>query len=207
MAIFDYFKGAALAKVGGDLSNEYREICDEVIKKFIMALELIIQTKHIPLRTVEILSLNGMFVAKTSKKYYFVMYNNKTSNQDHIQYCDLLKFGEVPLNEIILTVQQNLGDVHWHMHAIIEKPDLITVENLVPLAQEYFSKVEKSKKQNKEIGAKLLYPADIRDKVVDFKNWHKEKKTAFIIMPFDNDNAHTEIVKVIKETLQKYDIV
>jgi hypothetical protein len=206
MSAIEFIMSGGMASTGGDLPDAEQKSCNEFIKKFGNSVSKIARSFQIPASQISIFKMNFLFVGKDTTNFHFLFVDKAGGNQ--INYKDLSNYGKLSSQELIHQIRIEVGEVHWSFNVPIPTISKITEEKVKELASQYINAILESMKQKTEkISDDAIAIPEIAKEIESFNADYKGKKTAFIIMQFSKTKAHDKIVKTIKETLKKHNII
>jgi hypothetical protein len=206
MSAIEFLMKGGMASTGGDIPKNEQKECNDFLKKYGNQLSKLGRTFQIPASRLSIFKMNFLFVGKDISNYHFVFVDKAGGNQ--INYKNLTEFGNVSTQQLIHQTRIEVGEVHWAFSIPITTISNISDEKIEDLANQYVKAILEAMKQKAEkISDDAITIPEIAKEIEAFKADHKGKKTAFIIMQFSRTKAHDNIVKTIKETLAKHNIV
>jgi hypothetical protein len=206
MSAIEFIMKGGMASTGGDLSANDKKEANDFLKKYGNQVAKVGRQFQIPASQFAIFKMNFLFVGKDSADYHFVFVDKAGANQ--INYKNLAGFGKVSIDQLLHQIRIEVGEVHWAFSIPITIVSNISDEKIDELANQYVKAIlEAMKQKNEKISDDAITIPEIAKEIEAFNADYKGKATAFIIMQFSRTKAHDKIVKTIKETLAKHNIV
>ena len=206
MSAIEFIMNGGMASTSGDLANEEQDSCDKFIKKYGKSITKLGRYFQIPASKLSIFKMSYLFIGKDNFSYHFVFVDKPGGNE--ITYRNLTKFGEISTEKLINQIRIEIGEVHWAFTIPITNILNIPDEEIEELSKQYLQAILETMKQNTDkISDSAIAIPEIAKEIDSFKAEYKGEKTAFIIMQFSKTKAHDKIVKTIKDSIKKHNII
>lgn len=208
MSAIEVLMGRGMATMGGDFSQDERNVCNEFIKKFGNKVQELGKTNLIPASQITLLRMSHLLIVKDIVSYHIAFVDKPGNNL--ITYRDLSKMGFISVQILIQQVKLEIGEVHWVLSIPTTLIETISEEKIKEFATLYIEAILQAvkKQADNKISDEAISIPELSKYIEAFTNdYPKAQKTAFIIMQFSKTKAHEEIVQTIKSTLKKHNII
>lgn len=207
MSAIQFLIGGGMASIGGDLLEIEREGVNNVIKDFGGKVRKYALTLQIPASLLSVQQSNFLFIAKDVLNYHVIFAS--TPGVTTINYRDFTSHGRVDLQSIVRQVMIEVGEVLWSFSYPINTPSAELENHIQKNVEQYVNTVLLvQRKSEKTVSEEAVSTPEIASGIEKFRrDYPLNKKTAFIMMPFNSTRLHDEILTCIKETLELHGIV
>jgi hypothetical protein len=189
------------------MNETEKQLVNSYLKQFYSKLTSIGRALQVSASLLKIRQSSFLFVGKDLQSFHIIF--SESPGENKLNYRDLTSQGRLELSSIVHQVRIEVGDVIW----AFSLPINILAETLEKYIEEiviqYVNTVlESQKKPTKKISEEAISNPEIASGVEKFnKDYPDRPKIAFIIMQFGSTPAHNTMVQIIKDTLNKFNIV
>lgn len=207
MSAIQFLISGGMANLGGDLPQEQREKANKIIKDFALNVKKSGLAYQIPAVFLNVQQCGFLLVGKDTENFHFVF---AMESGTQILYRDFSNEGRLELRSLVHGVRLQIGEPIWAFSCPLNTPEDALKESINNAAIEYINTVlESYRNKSKQVSPEALSMPDIASGLEKFRVDYPftRGKTAFIIMSFVNTEPHSELVKIIKDTLLKHGIM
>jgi len=207
MSAIEFIMQGGMANTGGDLSEAEQKESNELVKKFGNKVREIGRQLMVPATQLSIFRMNFLFVGKDQQNYHFAFVDKPGGNS--ISYRDLSKYGIITTQSLIHQLKIEIGEVHWIFTIPVLTAKTISDEQIEEYSKQYVESVLQASKQTEQkVSDQAISVPELGKYIEAFRDdYPTTQKTAFIVMQFGSTKVHDSLVKVIKETLKKHNII
>jgi hypothetical protein len=207
MSAIQYLTSGGMASIAGDFSETEQQTANEIVKIFGQKVKKYAINLQVPASILKVQQCTYLFIGKDTSNFYFIFAEQPGNN--NIIYRDFSSEGRLELQSLVHQIRIEVGEVVWAFSYPINVSTSESDEYIQPIVQQYVTTVlESQHRPDKKISNEAISAPEIASGLEKFRADHSiEKKTAFIIMQFKSTKPHTSIIKCIKDTLGKYDII
>ena len=202
MSAIQFITSGGMASVGGDLPEKEQNAVNAVIRLFGEKVRKYALDLQVPASILSVQQCGYLLVGKDINNYHAVFADIAETK---ISYRDFSSFGMLDLNSLTHQVRIEVGDVVWAFSFPINVPAEKLDDFIQSIVVQYVSTVLQAKKKSgKNMSEETASNPEIASGLQKFRNdFPVTKKTAFIIMKFNDTKLHKEIVTCIKDVLDK----
>lgn len=207
MSVLEFITSGGMASIGGDINETEKQLVNSYLKQFSEKLASIGRSLQVPASLLKIRQSTFLFVGKDLQSFHIIF--AESSGDNNLNYRDLTSHGRIELSSLIHQVRIEVGDVIWAFSLPINIPSEALEKYIEQIAIQYVNTVlESQKKPMKKISEEAILNPEIASGVEKFnKDYPNHPNVAFIIMQFGSTPAHNTMVKIVKDTLKKYNMV
>jgi hypothetical protein len=207
MSAIEFLMQGGMASMAGDLSEAEQKVCNDIVKRFGAAVKELGRRLMVPANQLSIFRMNFLFIAKDQRNFHFAFVDKPGANT--INYRDLSQYGIVPPSTLIHQLKVEIGEVHWILTIPVLSAQGVDAIEIDKLAAQYVEAVmQVSKKTNDKVSDQAISVPELGKYIEAFREDYRiGQKTAFIIMQFGTTKVHSELVRVIKDSLKQYNII
>lgn len=206
MSVLTFLSSGGMASIGGDLPEEERGPCNEVVTKLAERIRERGIAAQVPASELTLARASFLLVAKDRLNYHFVF--AEAPGGTRLFYRDLADSGQLDLRTLVHQVRIEVGEVSWAFSLPIGLATSDHDELVDRLAHGYVqTTLARTGRSTSRISETALSAPELGSYLEAFQRDHPaEQRTAFIMMQFSDTRSHDQIVSTLRETLTRHSI-
>lgn len=206
MSALEFITSGGMASIGGDLAENERQVVNGTIRRFGEKLRERSRVLQVPASRLLVRQATFLFIGKDSGRYHVIFAESPGTNQ--INYRDLTPHGRIELAALAHQVRIDVGEIAWAFSVPLILPDGEHEKLVEILVNEYLGSVLQAQRTpEKKMSQDAATNPEIASGLEKFRVDYGGKRTAFIMMQFGKTDAHTDIVKTLKDALAAHNVI